>query len=100
MPKVSAALYEGIINNILIMRKAFLLLSMVTTCAYAQFQPYVYKPRQQDYTILQQSLEKLDRVSNEATEQYSKLQLLLAEYGGNFTTMKRLCFGLISIRRI
>ena len=55
---------------------------MVTTCAYAQFQPYVYKPRQQDYTILQQSLEKLDRVSNEATEQYSKLQLLLAEYGG------------------
>lgn len=64
------------------MRKAFLLLSMVTTCAYAQFQPNVYKPIEQDYTILQRSLEKLDRVSNEANEQYSKLQLLLAEYGG------------------
>lgn len=68
------------------MRKAFLLLSMVTTCAYAQFQPaqfqpFVYKPIKQDYTILQQSLEKLERVSNEANEQYSKLQLLLAEYG-------------------
>ena len=87
MPKVSAALYEGIINNILIMRKAFLLLSMVTTCAYAQFQPYVfkgtqlYKPIQEDNTILQQSIEKLERASYEATEQYSKLQLLLAEYG-------------------
>lgn len=74
----------------LIMRKAFLLLSMVTTCAYAQFQPIVYKqfqpivykPKTPDYTILQRSLEKLDRVRNEATEQYSKLQLLLAEYGG------------------
>ena len=64
------------------MRKALFLLSMFTTCAYAQFQPYVYKPRQQDYSILQQSLDKLDRVGNEATEQYSKLQLLLAEYGG------------------
>jgi len=64
------------------MRKAIFLLSMFTTCAYAQFQPYVYEPRQQNYTILQQSLDKLDRIGNEATEQYSKLQLLLAEYGG------------------
>lgn len=64
------------------MRKAFLLLSMVTSCAYAQFQPIVYKPITPDYTILQRSFEKLDRVRNEATEQYGKLQLLLAEYGG------------------
>lgn len=63
------------------MRKAFLLLSMISTCAYAQFQPYVYKPRQQDYSILQQSLDKLDRVNNEANEQFSILQMLLAEYG-------------------
>lgn len=63
------------------MRKIFLLLSMVSTCAFAQYTPFVLQRQQQDNTILQQSLDKLDRVNNEANEQYSKLQMLLSEYG-------------------
>lgn len=58
------------------MKKALLLLSFITTCTYAQ---YVYKPL--DYSILQQSIEKRNRAEQEANEQYSKLQLKLAEYG-------------------
>ena len=48
---------------------------------YATFTPQVYKPVQQDYSILQRSLEQIEQRKNEANEQFSRLQLLLAEYG-------------------
>ena len=54
------------------------------TAAHAQwatFTPQVYKPVQQDYSILQRSLERIEQRKNEANEQYSRLQMMLAEYG-------------------
>ena len=70
------------------MRKIFLLLSMVSTCVFAQYKPFVLQRQHQNNTILHQSLDKLDRVSKEADEQYCKLQLLLAEYGGKLNNDK------------
>lgn len=66
------------------MRKVFLLLSVIASYSYAQyatFTPQTYQPIQQDYSILQRSLEQIERRQNEANEQYNKLQIMLAEYG-------------------
>ena len=66
------------------MRKFFLMLSMFASYGYAQistFTPQVYEPIQQDYSILQRSLEQKERRQNEANEQYRRLQMMLAEYG-------------------
>lgn len=49
---------------------------------YATFTPQVYQPVQHDNSILQRSLEQIERRNIEANEQYKKLQLLLAEYAG------------------
>lgn len=66
------------------MKKFSIVLLFVANYTYAQistFKPQVYKPVQEDYSILQRSLEKLEHRKNEANEQYSRLQMLLAEYG-------------------
>jgi hypothetical protein len=65
------------------MKKILLLLSMVASYGYAQyatFTPQVYKPVQRDNSILQRSLEQIERRQTEANEQFSKLQMMLAEY--------------------
>lgn len=68
------------------MKKAlvgFLLyLSSSSYAQYATFTPQVYQPKQHDISILQRSLEQIERRNIEANEQYKKLQLLLAEYAG------------------
>lgn len=68
------------------MKKAlvgFLLyLSSSSYAQYATFTPQVYQPKQHDNSILQRSLEQIERRNIEANEQYKKLQLLLAEYAG------------------
>lgn len=54
-------------------------------CSYAQwatFTPQVYQPKQHDNSILQRSLEQIERRNMEANEQYNKLQMLFAEYAG------------------
>ena len=66
------------------MRKVFLLLSMVACNGYAQyatFTPKVFNPVEPDNSILQSSIEQMERRQNEANEQYKKLQMMLAEYG-------------------
>lgn len=70
----------------MIMKKAILgLLISLSSSSYAQyatFTPQVYQPQQHDNSILQRSLEQIERRNMEANEQYSKLQMLLAEYAG------------------
>lgn len=63
------------------MKKLVILFLAIANSAFAQYVPFNLQ-RRDNIDVLQQSLDKLDRVGNEATEQYSKLQLLLAEYGG------------------
>ena len=65
------------------MKKILLLMSMVASYGYAQyatFTPQVYKPVQRDNSILQRSFEQIERRQTEANEQFSKLQMMLAEY--------------------
>ncbi len=67
------------------MRKlSFLFMLMAFHYSFAQwttFTPQVYRPVQPDYSILQRSLEKIEQRRNEANEQYSRLMMLLGEYG-------------------
>ena len=62
------------------MRKVLLLLSMFTNCAFAQ---YVTKrePIVEDLSVHQQLADYFARMTAEANEQYSRLQIMLAEYG-------------------
>ena len=67
------------------MRKLSLLFMLMafhySFAQWATFTPQVYKPVQPDYSILQRSLEKIEQRRNEANEQYSRLMMLLGEYG-------------------
>ena len=56
--------------------------SISSYAQWATFTPQVYQPQQHDNSILQHSLEQIERRNMEADEQYSKLQSLFAEYAG------------------
>ncbi len=62
------------------MKKIVFLFLIVANNTFAQYVPFNTQ-RSSGVDLLQQSLDKLDRVNSEANEQYSRLQLLLAEYG-------------------
>ena len=58
----------------------FICFGISSYAQWATFTPQVYQPRQHDNSILQHSLEQIERRNMEANEQYSKLQSLFAEY--------------------
>lgn len=64
----------------MIMKKLVFLFLFITNNAFAQYVPFNLQ-RRDNIGVFHQSLEKFDRVGNEANEQYRKLQLMLAEYG-------------------
>lgn len=68
------------------MKKAILgllfCLSYSSYAQYATFTPQVYQPQHSDNSILQRSMEIIERREREANEEYSKLQMLLADYAG------------------
>lgn len=60
----------------------FICISISSNAQWATFTPQVYQPIQHDKSILQHSLEQIERRNMEANEQYSKLQTLFAEFAG------------------
>lgn len=52
----------------------------VVNLCYAQYEPFKLQ-RRDNTAILQQAYEKMDIQQREATEQFSKLQIMLGEYG-------------------
>lgn len=62
------------------MKKLSFLFLLITNYCYAQYIPFNLQ-RSDNAAILQQSFEQMERRQNEANVQYSKLQMMLAEYG-------------------
>lgn len=60
----------------------FFCLSYSSYAQYATFTPQVYQPQHHDNSILQRSMEIIERREREANEEYNKLQMLLADYAG------------------
>lgn len=64
------------------MKKILLLLLLVVNYSFAQeFQPFVFKPQETDFSALERGFERQEKGMREADEQFSKLIIMLSEYG-------------------
>ena len=59
----------------------FLLFSKYSFAQYATFQGSVYQPVRENYSLLQQSFDRIEQRKNEANIQFNQLMIMLEEYG-------------------
>ena len=59
----------------------FLLFSKYSFAQYATFQGSVYQPARENYSLLQQSFDRIEQRKNEANIQFNQLMTMLGEYG-------------------